>query len=99
MWAGEGNAILDGAQGRNVSVTGDISVVTTVKWGNKSSGWLGKRSPGQWENKGKAVRLVCSREFWITVLKLVRKGVVRSCCSENQGPRKFKAMIRTLDFM
>ena len=38
MWAGEGNAILDGAQGRKVSVTGDISVVTTVKWGNKSSG-------------------------------------------------------------
>ena len=31
MWAGEGNAILDGAQGRKVSVTGDISVVTTVK--------------------------------------------------------------------
>ena len=56
MWAGEGNAILDGAQGRKVSVTGNISVVTTVKWGNKSSGWLGKRSPGQWENKGKAVR-------------------------------------------
>lgn len=56
IWAGEGNAILDGAQGRKVSVTGDISAVTTVKWGNKSSRWLGKRSPGQWENKGKAVR-------------------------------------------